>query len=221
MKRDNNEGGTLNTSSIISNYNDVSRNLINEECTSERRIYTDQTKTIIFKPNDGLLVPTKAKVERFSITETPKHQNRKFVYLVRSKKNGILNRVYKLRKNISKLSFELDTKGSNRHTFIYSTDLIRMYRDFALYNLNTSMVASIVEDEGNGRSFLIKVSSSHYTNLMIEQTYDGFHMNGIQGITTWLKIFRNKYATIYGLVKNEFNKTGFLLKDYTEIRNKT
>ena len=83
------------------------------------------------------------------------------------------------------------------------------------------MKNSIVEDSGDGKTFLIKVSNNHYTNFIIEQTYDGFHENGVQGITAWLKIFRTNYPTVYAHIKNEFTKTGFLLNDNTEIRNKT
>ena len=69
------------------------------------------------------------------------------------------------------------------------------------------MKVSMIEDKGDGKTFLMKVSNNPYRNLMVKKTYDGFHENGIQGITTWLKIFRTNYPTLYGHIKNEFTTT--------------
>ena len=54
---------------------------------------------------------------------------------------------------------------------------------------------------------------------LIEQTYDGFHENGPQGIAFWFKTFQTHYPTVYTDIKNDFAKTGFLLNDATEIRS--
>ena len=76
--------------------------------------------------------------------------NRSYIKKLKRDSNCLIDQFYECVpppiKPPNQISDSDKSKGFNKKTYIYSTDLIRTYRDFAFYNLNASMTASIIED---------------------------------------------------------------------------